>query len=59
MIAMQHGFWKQICDGTDNEVKADELEQYQSVSCWTQVLLFPGIIEFVCLKKKNWNSSYI
>jgi len=35
------------------KVKADELEQYQNVSCWTPVLLFPGTVEFVCLKKKT------
>jgi hypothetical protein len=39
------------------KVKADE--QYQNVSCCTPVLLLPGIVEFICLKMKNWNASYI
>lgn len=33
------------------KVKADELEQYQNVSCWTPVLLLLWIVELVCLKK--------
>lgn len=58
-----HALWKfRVLEAnmrTETTVKADELVQYQNVSCCTPVLLFPGIVEFVCLKNKNWNSSYI
>jgi hypothetical protein len=35
------------------KVKADELEQYQNVFCWSPFLLFPGTVEFVYLKRKT------